>query len=149
MLNIGDKAPDFTLKDPDGKEVSLHGLLGEGDILLYFYPADWSSVCTKQLSGFCSMEDEFKGLDIRIVAVSADHAYSHKAFGEKLGAKFTMLSGTKEVFEKYGIYLPNGFANRSYFLLDRHGKIKFMKVMPQPSDMIENEKLVELLREHK
>ncbi|MBI4175592.1 MAG: redoxin domain-containing protein [Candidatus Aenigmarchaeota archaeon] len=146
MLAVGEKAPDFTLKDPDGHDVSLHSLLGGKGILLYFYPADWSSVCTRQLGGFCSMDGQFKSLNIRIVAVSADHADSHKAFRERLGAQFVMLSGTKEVFDRYGICLPNGFANRSYFLLDKDGIIKYMHVMARPDQMMENEELIEKLK---
>ena len=150
MVAVGEKAPDFVLKDPEGKEFSLHGLLGDKSILLYFYPADWSPVCTKQLGGFCSLEDQFAELDTKIVAISADHTFSHKAFKDKLGAKFLFLSGTKDILEKYGVYLPAvGFANRAYFVLDKNGIVRFAHIMPSPPEMLENDKLMNIIKDLK
>lgn len=149
MIKVGEKAPDFVLKDPDGNEVSLHSLLGDKSILLYFYHKDWSPVCTKQLSGFCSMVGDFDGLDMKIVAISSDHAFSHQAFREKLGADFLMLIATKEMLEKYGVYMESGFPKRAYFVLDKSGIIKFMTIMPNPGQMIENDELISIIRDLK
>ena len=150
MIKVGDKAPDFVLKDPEGNEISLQSQLGDKSVLLYFYPADWSPVCTTQLGGFCSLENEFEKLGTKIIAISADHGFSHKAFRDKLGAKFLFLSGTKEVLEKYGVYLPNiGFANRAYFVLDKSGVVRFSHIMPSPPEMLENSKLLTLIKDLK
>jgi len=148
MLKVGEKAPDFVLKDADGKDVSLKSLLGDKSILLYFYHKDWSPVCTNQLDGFCRMESAFAQAGFRIVAVSADHTFSHKAFREKLGAKYTMLTATKEILEKYDAYDGN-FPKRAYFVLDRNGVIRFMHAMPNPGQSIPNEELLKIVKDLK
>jgi len=149
MVSVGEKAPDFVLKDSDENDVSLQSLLGDKSILLYFYHKDWSPVCTKQLTGFSEMHDQLADIGVKIVAISADHTSSHKAFKDKLGSNFALLSGTKDVMESYGVYMPNGCANRAYFVLDKDGVIKFMTVMPNPGQMMENEVLINLIKDLK
>src|ERR1700684_1754330 len=101
-LAEGDKAPGFTLKNEDGKAVSLKDFAG-ARLVLYFSPADDTPGCTKEA---CQFNDElatFAKADVRVVGVSPDDATKHQAFRSKYGLNFSLLSDpTKTVMTKYG-----------------------------------------------
>lgn len=128
-MNIGQSAPDFTLKDGDGRDWKLAEHLAK-TVVLMFYPADNSPVCTKQL---CSVRDnwrEFQGTGAEIVGISTDSAASHKDFAEKNNFSFTLLSDEAgEVVAKYGFksWIP-GRSARGVVVIDRKGKIAYHKV---------------------
>ena len=129
-IEVGEVAPDFTLKDQDGNPVTLSGFRGKKNVVLAFYPFDWSSVCTTEncaitqdLGGFASKEAEVFG-------VSCDSHFSHKAWREKLGLKHSLLSDQKrEVAKKYGLYLEDlNCSKRATVVVDKAGKVAFKKV---------------------
>ena len=91
MLKIGDKAPQFTLRDKDGKDVSLSDFLGK-KIVLYFYPRDNTPGCTKQACAFASAYDRFREKDIVVIGISKDSVASHLKFAEKYNLPFVLLS---------------------------------------------------------
>lgn len=130
MLNTGDKAPDFTAKDQDGKEFRFSALNGK-KIALYFYPKDDTPGCTKEA---CSLRDGFPKLKkngIEVVGVSPDDEESHRKFIGKYDLPFTLLADTgKDLVNLYGVYgernlYGNKFmgVKRTTFLIDEEGTI--------------------------
>ena len=104
MLNIGTPAPAFTLPDQNGNPVSLSDYKGR-KVILYFYPKDMTSGCTKQASAFGELYPQFREKGAVILGVSKDSVASHKRFEEKYGLPFTLLSDTeKEVLIAYDVW---------------------------------------------
>ena len=104
MLNEGTKAPGFTLPDQNGKEHSLADYKGQR-VILYFYPKDNTSGCTKQACSFGELMPQFKEKGAVILGVSKDSVASHKKFEEKYGLPFTLLSDTGlEVIKAYDVW---------------------------------------------
>jgi thioredoxin-dependent peroxiredoxin len=138
-MKIGDKAPDFTLKDLDGEKWSLHQHKGKTVVLL-FYPGDNTPVCTAQL---CSVRDnwsQYQATGAEVVGISMDSAQSHRSFADKYSLTLKLLSDEKgEVVEKYGVksWLP-GRSARAVVVVDKNGRIAYHKVQSlslfRPSD---------------
>lgn len=91
MLEVGSKAPEFTLLDKEGNLVSLSDFRGKR-VVLYFYPKDSTPGCTKQACAFANAYDEFKELDVPVIGISKDSVASHKRFAEKQSLPFILLS---------------------------------------------------------
>jgi peroxiredoxin Q/BCP len=103
MLAVGDTAPDFTLPDQDDRPVTLGDLLKDGPALLYFYPADFTPVCTREACSFAEMEPDFSRAGVRLAGVSPQGGESHQRFRARYGLKFTLLSDPKRgVIRAYG-----------------------------------------------
>jgi mycoredoxin-dependent peroxiredoxin len=135
-LSVGDVAPEFTLPDQDRQQVSLSDLRGT-PVLLVFYPFAFSGICTGEL---CQLRDELSAYTeagVRVLAISTDPVFSIKAFREKEGFEFALLSdfwphGT--VAQAYGVFNEKaGMALRGTFLVDADGKVAFAEVN-QPGD---------------
>jgi peroxiredoxin Q/BCP len=130
-LDAGDRAPAFTLKDHDGKKVSLRDFAGSR-VVLYFYPADDTPGCTKEACQFNDELSSFRSLDVQVVGISPDGAEKHQAFRAKYGLNFTLLSDPeKSVMEKYGAYGEKMMYGkkvqgviRSTFVVDAKGVIE-------------------------
>jgi peroxiredoxin len=137
MIAAGEPAPDFTLRDQDGEEVSLSDYRGR-KLLLVFYPADFSPVCSDQLSIYQEVKPEIAAKGVEIVGISVDSAYSHKAFQEKIGADTTLLADFEpkgEVARAYGSYLDRaGTANRTLVLVDEDGTVAWTYESPHPGE---------------
>lgn len=104
MLEIGTKAPEFSLPDQNGEMRSLKGYLGK-KVVLYFYSKDMTSGCTKQACGFGELYPQFMEKGAVVLGVSKDSVASHKKFEEKYGLPFTLLSDTeKEVIQAYDVW---------------------------------------------
>ena len=129
-VEVGDVAPDFTLKDQDGNEVALSGFRGKKNVLLAFYPFDWSPVCTSENCAITKDLANFEGKETVVFGISCDSHFSHKAWRDKLGLKHLLLSDLKrEVSKKYGLYLPDfNCAKRATVIVDTAGKVAFKKV---------------------
>jgi len=120
MLRVGDTAPDFNLKDQSGSLVTLDQMAANGDLILYFYPADFSPVCTAEA---CAFRDSFKGVSdigVQIVGVSPQSVASHQRFANSFSIPFPLLSDpAKKVVGAYGVDGPFGFGvRRATFLID-------------------------------
>ncbi|MGH2569933.1 MAG: peroxiredoxin [bacterium] len=103
-IQDGRKAPDFTLRDQDGRDVSLKDFAGR-NVILFFYPKDDTPGCTREACGFRDLHDELGEIDAAVLGVSPDGAASHRAFIAKFGLPFTLLSDPdKKVMEKYGAW---------------------------------------------
>mgnify|MGYP006280337943 CR=1 FL=1 len=114
MLNVGDKAPDFTLPDQDGASVSLKDFAGRR-VIVYFYPKDNTPGCTKEA---CSIRDNFPALSEKeavVLGISADSVESHKKFKEKFNLPFTLLSDPEmEVIKAYGAWGTKKMYGKEY-----------------------------------
>jgi len=146
-IEVGQQAPDFTLKDQNQKEVSLKDLRGK-NVVLAFYPLDFSPVCSKEHACFHDDFSQFKGLNAEVLGVSVDSAWAHKAFAEKLGIEYKLLADFHPkgaMASKYGLYLEEkGITNRATVIIDRDGVVRYVKVydIPQQRD---NKELVDAL----
>jgi len=137
MIAVGESAPDFTLRDQDGEEVSLASYRGR-KVLLVFYPFDFSPVCSDQLSLYQEVKPEIEAKGVSLAGISVDSPYAHKAFQAKLGIDTTLLSDFEpkgEVARAYGSYLDGpGMANRTLVLIDEDGKVAWTYESPNPGE---------------
>ncbi len=146
MVEVGQKAPDFTLKNQNNGGISLDNFKGK-NVILAFYPFDFSPVCTDEMSCFQADLNKLKDADTEVIAISVDSHWSHKAFAEKLSLNYNLLSDfNKEVTKLYGVLRLEGFSNRAYFIIDKKGIVKFKKVMDSPGNKLENQELINELR---
>ena len=146
MTEIEQEAPDFALVDQDFIERKLSDFRGK-NVLLAFYPFDFSPVCTVEFGCFQDDLGKLNELDAQVLGISVDSKYSHKEFAEKLSIQFPLLSDFgKEVCKKYGTLRPEGFSERAYFIIDKNGTVKFKHFMPAPKDRLENEQLIDELK---
>ena len=129
-VEVGDIAPDFTLKDQDGNMVTLSGFRGKKSVVLAFYPFDWSPVCTTENCAITEDLGKFAAKDTEIFGVSCDSHFSHKAWREKLGLKHSLLSDQKrETAKKYGLFIEDfNCSKRATIIVDKAGKVAFKKV---------------------
>ena len=136
MIEIGMNAPDFTLKDKDGKDITLSSLRGK-KVVLYFYPKDNTPGCTRQACAFEGLYGEFEKKGAVVVGISKDSVASHQKFAEKYGLNFILLSDTElDAISKYGVWQEKKMCGkvsmgvvRTTFVIDEEGKI--IKVMPK------------------
>jgi peroxiredoxin Q/BCP len=125
-MKPGDKAPEFELNDQDGNRVSLRGLLANGPVVLYFYPKDDTSGCTKEACAFRDEFAQFRNVSAQVVGVSSDSEASHRAFRAKYNLPFTLLSDPGGKLRKlYGVKSTFGIiAGRETFVIDASGIIR-------------------------
>src|SRR6266568_1126607 len=125
MPKTGDTAPAFTGNDQDGKSVSLADFAGKKNVLLYFYPKDFTGGCTKEACGFRDRMGELQTNNVEVIGVSFDSADSHKKFIEKYNLNFTLLADTDGTIVKaYDVKMPvMNMAKRVSFLIGTDGKI--------------------------
>ena len=136
MLEIGTKAPEFTLPDKDGNMVSLSDFAGK-KVVLYFYPRDNTPGCTRQACAFAGAYEQFAQMGAVVIGVSKDSTASHQKFAEKHGLPFILLSDPElAAIQAYGVWqekknygkVSMGVV-RSTFVIDENGIIE--KVMPK------------------
>ena len=136
MLNTGDRAPNFTLKDKSGNEVSLSDFIGKR-VVLYFYPKDNTPGCTRQACAFAGAYEEFKNRGVEVIGISRDSIASHVKFAEKYNLPFVLLSDPElEAIQAYGVWQEKKMYGkvsfgvvRTTFIIDENGIIE--KIMPK------------------
>ena len=148
MLETGKKAPDFTLPDQDGNAVSLKDFRGQ-KVILYFYPKDMTSGCTKQACGFAELYPQFREKDAVVLGVSKDSVASHKKFEEKYGLPFRLLSDEElDVIKAYDVWKEKSNYGKKYmgivrttYLIDEKGylikALDKVKAAENPAQMLE------------
>ena len=136
MLEVGTKAPQFTLADKDGNNVSLADFKGR-KVILYFYPKDNTPGCTKQACAFAANFEKFKEIDAVVIGISKDSVQSHVKFAQKYDLPFILLSDTElmaikayDVWQEKKLYgkVSMGVVRTTY-IIDENGDIE--KVMPK------------------
>lgn len=127
----GQSAPDFTLKDQNQNDVKLSDFRGK-NVVLAFYPLDWSPVCSKEHACFANDLQSFNGLHAQVLGVSVDSVWSHKAFAEKMGIQYPLLADFQPrgaVASQYGLYLSDkGITNRATVIVDKQGVVRYVQV---------------------
>ncbi len=142
MISAGDIAPDFELKDGNGNTVKLSTFKGK-KVLLAFFPFAFSPVCTDEMSCFKTDIKKFEDRGVQILGISVDSHWSLKAFGEKIGMTFPLLSDfEKKTVMAYGVFRAEGFSNRAYFLIDEKGVIRYKHIMNTPGERLNNQELL-------
>jgi peroxiredoxin Q/BCP len=151
MLEEGKKAPSFALKDQTGEVISLDSLKGK-NVVLYFYPKDDTSGCTKEACNFRYELPKFSKLDAVILGVSPDSVESHRKFAEKYKLPFSLLSDEKkEICKKYGVWQEKSMYGKKYmgvvrttFIINDKGIIK--KIFPKVKVDEHNAEVMEALK---
>lgn len=139
MLEIGMKAPEFTLPDKNGNNVSLSDFLGK-KVIIYFYSKDNTPGCTRQACAFANAYEEFKTMDVEVIGISKDSAASHQKFADKHGLPFILLSDKElTAIQAYGVWQEKKLYGkvgmgvvRTTFIIDEKGYIEkiMSKVKP-------------------
>lgn len=140
LLKAGEKAPDFTLSSHagaaagDAEETFTLSTLRGKNVILAFYPADWSAVCGDQLTLYNELLPMFEKQNAELVGISVDGVFCHAAFREARGYKMTLLSDFEPkgaVAKSYGVYREgDGFSERALFVIDQDGAIRYSYVSP-------------------
>jgi thioredoxin-dependent peroxiredoxin len=126
MLEVGERAPEFTLPDDTGTDRSLTELLTTGAIILYFYPADFTPGCTRQACAMRDLNTEIQRAGLRIVGISPQNPKSHAKFREKYHLPYVLLSDEhKTVIKMYGLNGPLGIGvRRASYLIDGGRRVR-------------------------
>lgn len=129
-IKAGDAAPDFTLKDQDQKDIKLSDYRGKKNVVLAFYPLDWSPVCTNENKCLTDDFPSFQSSNAEIFGISTDSFFSHKAWADHLELKHRLLSDVhRTVCKAYGLYFePLNCAKRATVIVDKQGKVAYVKV---------------------
>ncbi|GBC75001.1 Putative peroxiredoxin bcp [archaeon HR06] len=152
-IEVGKRAPDFTLYDYDRKERNLKDLLG-GKLILAFFPGAFTSVCTKEMCTFRDSIKELEALGAKVVGISVDSPFANKAFAEKNNLNFLLLSDyNREVIKKYDLVLENlaglkGYtaSKRAIFILDKEGIVRYKWVSDDPTKEPNYEEIKKVLK---
>lgn len=131
-ISVGDEAPDFSLKGPDGNPVTLSEFRGR-NVVLVFFPLAFSGICTKQLTDIGSHEAQYAGSDAQVLGISVDSHHTQAAFARSLGLRNTLLladfNPRGEVATRYGVFIDEaGTAMRASFVIDRNGIVRHADV---------------------
>ncbi len=133
MIEPGTAAPDFTLPDQDGNEISLSDFRGR-TVVLVFYPADFSPVCTDQLSVYQEVLPELERRGATLLGISVDGAFCHKAFQQHLGTSIPLLADFHpkgEVAKRYGVWSEDrGVAARALVVIEPNGMVGWSYMSP-------------------
>jgi len=150
-LLIGDLAPDFTLPNQFGEDVTLSQFRGQKPVVLVFYPLSFSGICTGEL---CEIRDNFarfESSEVELLAISVDSKYVQKVFAEHEGYKFSVLADFWPhggVAKDYGVFLEeHGISNRATFVIDKEGVLvaKFVTAPGQARSLDEYDRALATL----
>jgi thioredoxin-dependent peroxiredoxin len=144
-IKVGDRAPDFTLPSQMGDTVTLSEYLGKKNVVLYFYPKDETTGCTKEACAFRDSYDVFTKLDAEVLGVSGQKVESHKSFAAHHGLPFLLLADAGDKVRKlYGVPSSMGFIpGRVTYIIDKQGMVRHIfNSQTQPEKHIQEAKQV-------
>lgn len=148
-LAVGDAAPDFTLPTHNEGSLNLGWYRSRKNVVLAFYPADWTPVCATQIPGYQQIIDEFEKYDCQLLGVSVDSVPSHMAWAKSMGGlSFPLMSDFwphGEVARTFGVLTDRGFAERAVFLIDKAGIIRYIEIV-DPAVLPDTNKLFAALK---
>ena len=130
-IPVGTKAPDFTLRDQFGKDVTLSSFQGKRNVVLVFYPLSFTSVCSVQMPAYSKEKPRFEENDAQVLGISVDSSPVHRAFAESVGVDYPLLADFYPhgaVAAAYGVLRPDGTAERATFVIDKAGVVRFAEV---------------------
>lgn len=127
MSLLGQPAPDFTLASSAGDQVTLSNFRGKKNVVLVFYPLDFSPVCSLQLPEYSGRQDEFAKLDTVVLGVNRDSVYTHRAWAAEYGIEVPLLADLNlQVARDYGVAIDErGISKRAVFVVDKAGVVRF------------------------
>jgi peroxiredoxin len=134
-VDVGSKAPDFTLMNQDRENVTLSQELGRSNVVLAFFPGAFSGTCTKEFCNFRDTMAAFKNVNARVLGVSTDTFFTLKAWDEQQKLGFPLLSDyNKEVINRYGVVNPDmivlkNISRRAVFVIDKAGVVRYREVL--------------------
>lgn len=125
-LKTGDKAPDFELQAQDGRVISLHDYVGKRNVVIYFYPKDFTMGCTAETKTFGENYDELLKMGAEVLGISSDSSESHDKFAQECGARFPLLSDRGgKVRQQYGAKSSLGMIpGRVTYVIDKQGIVR-------------------------
>lgn len=124
QVKTGSRVPVFQLKDQNGQLFDLASVLGKQPLVIYFYPKDETSICTKEACSFRDAYEQFQQYGAKVIGISSDGVASHKAFAEHHGLPFTLLSDTaNQVRKLFGVPKTFMFPGRVTYIADKNGVI--------------------------
>lgn len=143
-LKIGDEAPDFALPAQDGKKIRLSSFREEKNVMLAFYPQDFTPVCSHQLPSYSKQIDKFESLNTQVLAIGVASIPVHIAWIDSLeGLKFPLLADwvpPGEVSKSYDAFIPRiGFGKRAIFIIDKKGIIQYIDIPQELNEGPPNE----------
>ena len=153
-IPVGSKAPDFTLKSKQASglvDVKLSNNLGKKNTVLLFFPAAFTSVCTKEMCDITSGLSAYAGLDAEVVGISVDTPFAQEAWAQREKIGITLASDlNKEVIRKYDVVFPmlagaGDTAARAAFVIDKQGVVQYSERTPTPKDLPNFAKIQETL----
>jgi peroxiredoxin len=132
----GQPAPNFKLKAHTGEDVTLEQFSGSKNVLLIFYPLDFSPTCNMQLPEFSAMKEDFEALDTVILGINRDSAWTHKAWAREYGIEVPLLSDMLlETAKNYGVQIAErGISKRATFVIDKSGIVVLQHVETNTGD---------------
>jgi peroxiredoxin len=143
-LEVGQKAPEFALNGIDGKPVKLSDLTAKGPVVIYTFIAAFTPTWTKELNGFEAALPQFEAAGVQVVGVSTDHHLALAAWQKDQSSKQLLLSDfRRQMLPAYGAMQTNEsspvyrYAKRAYFIIDKTGTVKFMKIMDNSLDLLD------------
>ena len=146
-VEVGQEAPDFTLRDETGQEVPLSSLRGR-NVVLIFFPAAFSGICTKELHTATDLAEKYGAAGAEVFGVSVDSPYALKAFKRDEGLEAHFLSDFHpkgKVADEYGAYIPEaGVATRATYVIDKDGKVAY-KAVNHPGEMRDQGAIIDAL----
>ena len=138
MIQAGEPAPDFTLRDQDGKKVSLSDFRGR-TVVLVFYPLDFSPICTDQLNVYQEVLGELEERGVTLLGISVDSAFAHKAFQDHLGISIPLLADFHPkgaVARDYGVFIEErGHSQRALVMIGPDGTVAWSHMAPTPLEI--------------
>lgn len=145
-VTVGELAPDFELDNQDKKKIKLSDFRGKNNVVLAFYPLDFSPVCTNEHVCFATDLPQFQSKNAVILGISVDSTWCHKAFREAKNIPYDLLSDMKrDVVQKYDLFLPEAnIGRRATVIVDKNGRVAWFKEQPMREERDDAEILAEL-----
>jgi peroxiredoxin len=147
-IDVGDKAPDFVMHSTVGETVRLSEYQGQKTVLLFFFPAAFTSVWTQEALAFQLDLPKYESLDTQVLGVSTDVVGALQAFAEKLSVTYPLLSDfARETVQKYGMMVDDPqdpsfrLAQRAYVVIDPQGTIRYRRVMEDPDHALDAQEI--------
>jgi mycoredoxin-dependent peroxiredoxin len=148
-LNVGDEAPDFTLRGADRQSYTLSAYRGQKNVVLAFFPFAFSTTCSAQMPSYQADLERFRSYDTEVMGISMDAQHSLRVWGEQLGITFPLLSDfypQGKVTDAYGVRNPAGMPERALFIVDKAGRIAWIHVHRPIGEVPDSEEMFAVLR---